>query len=199
MSHAEKKQMLLEAAQKRFAYYGVSKVTMDEIAADVGLSKAAIYYYFKTKEEIFKEVIIREIEQFTGEMKEKINARRTAAEKLSTFIQTRFKAVERMQNFKKASVDAGLDLRTHMGDTFTAYRQKERLLIAGIIKEGVGSGEFAADSPRKAAALLQHLILGLIGARSRLQPFTPETQHEMSHDEENAMLAGLIINGLKKQ
>jgi AcrR family transcriptional regulator len=165
----------------------------------VGLSKAAIYYYFKTKEEIFKEVIIREIEQFTGEMREKINARRTAVEKLFTFIQTRFKAVERMQNFKQASIDAGVDLRTHMSVTFTDYRQKERLLIEGIVKEGVGSGEFAAVSPQKTAALLQHLILGLTGARSRRMPFTLEAQQEMSHDEENEMLAGLLIKGLKRQ
>jgi TetR/AcrR family transcriptional regulator len=199
MSQAGKKQVLLDAAQKRFAYYGISKVTMDEIAADVGLSKAAIYYYFKTKEEIFKEVIIREIEQFTVEMKEKISARSTAAEKLFTFIQTRFKAVERMQNFKKASIDAGVDFRTHMSDTYAAYRQKERLLIAGIIKEGIGSGEFADVSPRKAAVLLQHLILGLINARSRLLPFTLEAQQEIGQDEENEMLAGLIIKGLQRQ
>ena len=199
MSHDEKRRVLIDAAQKRFAYYGISKVTMDEIAADVGLSKAAIYYYFKTKEEIFKEVVIREIEQFTGEMREKINTRTTAAEKLFTFIQTRFKAGELMQNFKKASLDAGLDLKTHMSETFAAYRQKERLLIAGIIKEGMGSGEFAAVSSKKTAALLQHLIFGLTNARSRLLSFTLEAEQEIGHSEENEMLAELIIKGLQKQ
>jgi TetR/AcrR family transcriptional regulator len=201
MSQPGKKQLLLDAAQKRFAYYGISKVTMAEIAADVGLSKAAIYYYFKTKEEIFKEVVVREIEQFSGEMKNEIDAQTTAAEKLSVFIQSRFKAAERMHNFKKASIDAGVDLRTHMGDMFVEYRRREHLLIVGILKAGVSSGEFTISSPKKTAALLQHIIFGLISARSRPQLYAVSDSEapETSHEEENVMLADLIVKGLTAQ
>ena len=57
----EKQAVILDAARKRFAYYGFSKVTMDEIAADIGMGKASLYYYFPTKEsdllllEVFEE------------------------------------------------------------------------------------------------------------------------------------------------
>jgi len=53
--HPDKHAIILDAAQKRFARFGVGKVTMEEISADLGMSKAALYYYFKTKEEIFRQ------------------------------------------------------------------------------------------------------------------------------------------------
>jgi len=34
-----------------FRRFGLAKVTMDEIAADLGISKAALYYYFPAKED----------------------------------------------------------------------------------------------------------------------------------------------------
>jgi TetR/AcrR family transcriptional regulator len=38
------KALILEAAQRQFARYGLSKVTMDEIAEEVGMGKASLYY-----------------------------------------------------------------------------------------------------------------------------------------------------------
>ena len=38
-----KEKAILEAARKRFAYFGFSKITMDEIASDVALGKASLY------------------------------------------------------------------------------------------------------------------------------------------------------------
>jgi AcrR family transcriptional regulator len=37
---------IIEAARKRFSHYGLTKTTMNEIAADIGMSKASLYYYF---------------------------------------------------------------------------------------------------------------------------------------------------------
>ena len=41
-----KEKEILEAARSRFAHYGYSKVTMEEIALDVEMGKASLYYYF---------------------------------------------------------------------------------------------------------------------------------------------------------
>ena len=53
----EKEAAILKSAQKRFMTYGYSKVTMDEIAEDIGMAKASLYYYFQTKDDIFRGVI----------------------------------------------------------------------------------------------------------------------------------------------
>jgi len=56
----DKEELILNAAQRRFASYGYSKVTMDEIAEDVGMAKASLYYYFPTKEVIFRSIVLHE-------------------------------------------------------------------------------------------------------------------------------------------
>lgn len=50
------KNKIIQAAIKIFSKKGFHKSTMDEIAKEVGVSKATLYTYFKSKEEILKEI-----------------------------------------------------------------------------------------------------------------------------------------------
>ena len=63
-----KQQIIIDAARDRFAHFGFSKVTMDEIASDVELGKASLYYYFPTKEELFKAVITLEQDELKNDI-----------------------------------------------------------------------------------------------------------------------------------
>jgi len=56
----EKKQLIVDAARKRFEHFGIKKTTMDEISKDAGMSKRTVYECFKNKEELFVSVFIRE-------------------------------------------------------------------------------------------------------------------------------------------
>lgn len=47
---------ILSAAQKLFAEDGFNKTSMDGIAKEVGVSKAALYLYFRSKEELLSEM-----------------------------------------------------------------------------------------------------------------------------------------------
>lgn len=49
----ERKQKILEAAAKIFAKHGFDNTSISDITAKVGGSKATIYNYFRSKEEIF--------------------------------------------------------------------------------------------------------------------------------------------------
>jgi TetR/AcrR family transcriptional regulator, biofilm operon repressor len=50
------KEKIQQAAFKCVARFGFEKTTMDDIAREVGLNKASLYYYYKNKEEIFLEI-----------------------------------------------------------------------------------------------------------------------------------------------
>ena len=57
--HEEKeiKDRILSQAEQLFLQFGYSKVTMDEIAASLGMSKKTLYKYFPGKEILVKEMI----------------------------------------------------------------------------------------------------------------------------------------------
>ncbi len=48
---------ILEAAQDLFTEKGYEKISLREIAEAVGITKAALYYYFPTKEKLFEELV----------------------------------------------------------------------------------------------------------------------------------------------
>ncbi|OQP54731.1 TetR/AcrR family transcriptional regulator [Niastella populi] len=52
---------ILNGARDLFERFGFKKTTMEDIARQVGKSKSALYYYYKTKEEIFEAVILNDI------------------------------------------------------------------------------------------------------------------------------------------
>lgn len=51
-----KQDQIIEAALKRFSHFGISKTTMNEIAEDLSISKALLYYYFPDKVSLVIEV-----------------------------------------------------------------------------------------------------------------------------------------------
>ncbi len=53
----EDKMRLLNAAREKFLTAGFSKVTMDEIAGDLGMSKKTVYKFFPTKEDLLHGVL----------------------------------------------------------------------------------------------------------------------------------------------
>ncbi len=61
---------IIHFASKVFGEYGYNKATVDKIAKESGYSKGSIYNYFKSKRELFLEVVIKilnDIEQIIDE------------------------------------------------------------------------------------------------------------------------------------
>ena len=48
---------ILDFARERFFRYGYSSVTIDEIAAELRMSKATFYRFFKSKEELLESAV----------------------------------------------------------------------------------------------------------------------------------------------
>jgi AcrR family transcriptional regulator len=53
----DRKKEIISAAKKLFALNGYSPTSMDDIARDVGITKASLYYFFESKERIFTDII----------------------------------------------------------------------------------------------------------------------------------------------
>ena len=53
-----RKKLILNSALKVFKTKGLEHATMDEIAIEADFGKATLYYYFKSKEEIFNTILL---------------------------------------------------------------------------------------------------------------------------------------------
>lgn len=57
-----KGEQILNAAKKLFTNYGFKRVSMDEIASEVGVTKKTVYTYFSSKEVLLKYCIKEELQ-----------------------------------------------------------------------------------------------------------------------------------------
>lgn len=59
----DREQRILDAAAELFAHYGYTKTTIDEIAAQAGISKGAVYLHFRSKDDLMESLLERESER----------------------------------------------------------------------------------------------------------------------------------------
>jgi TetR/AcrR family transcriptional regulator len=174
----DKRATILRAARERFFRFGLGKVTMDEIAADLGMSKAALYYYFPTKEDIFRLVISTEQEDFVRRIELIIQKKCVASEKLGEFFAEHLTLLGTLLDLRILSDQAGQAIKPIMRDLFKEFSQKEAALLETILREGKKRKEFAIDYPEATALLLEHVLVGL-----RIRFFKSIQNSESGKDE----------------
>jgi len=197
---SEKEKLILDAAENRFARFGFSKVTMDEIAQDIGLAKASLYYYYPTKENIFRAVVAREQEKFLRHTKDILQHIKPAREKLKTYVRQRIVLGNQLLNLSALSSTFWQESKPGFKDLFVSFSRQEIGIITAIVSEGKHNHEFEVSSPEKTAELVVHLLQGL---RLRFLQSTKthgETREHIENFETQVeLLVDTLLHGIVKQ
>lgn len=77
---------ILDAAAALFSRKGFHKAGMDEIARAAGVAKGSLYYHFRGKSELFRDVALRGMEGLRGELREIAGASMPVEQKVSAMI-----------------------------------------------------------------------------------------------------------------
>ncbi len=77
------RERILEHARERFLHHGFSKVTVDELSVDLGMSKKTFYKFFPSKEELLRTIIYGMMKGVEGEMERIENSDKPFAERLA--------------------------------------------------------------------------------------------------------------------
>jgi AcrR family transcriptional regulator len=88
----DKRQRILEAARKRFRYYGVKKTTMQEIARDAGVAVGTLYLYFKDKDDLLVAGTEEYVTRHRRQAEVIVASDASAADKLRRYVLDRFRA-----------------------------------------------------------------------------------------------------------
>ena len=80
------KAAIIEAASRVFQKWGLKKSTMEDIAEEAGKGKSTLYYYFKSKEEIFDIVLRGETDRILANAKAAVEHEPETKEKLKKYI-----------------------------------------------------------------------------------------------------------------
>ena len=168
------KQKIMDAAHGLFLEKGPANVSMSDIAAAMGGSKATIYNYFKNKDEVFAEVMLASIHKIKGEAFQAVDCSQPLPAFLKMFgnMYLKFTLSPKMMDVRRTVV-------AHIGVDDTGRIMYERGLkpawmrIAGRMEDAMKSGEMKKGNPWHAAtqfkALLEADLLdqNLMGVKKR--------------------------------
>lgn len=71
--HDERKNEILDAAEKLFMTKGYEKSTVNDILNELSIAKGTFYYYFKSKQEVLEEIVSRYADNVLNRVYEIIN------------------------------------------------------------------------------------------------------------------------------
>ena len=186
------KEIIILAAQKRFAQHGYSKVTMEEIAADICTSKSALYYHFKDKDEIFSEVLLLEQREFFKQAESLLKQGGTAQKRLKDYFALRLELILRLQNLETMNSSTPREIRPSLRSLFSDFSKKDRAIIAQLLALGADK-EFSRDHLDEIADLIAHILQGL-----RLRQRSMEIPSE-KFSAEIMLLADVVLNGVVRR
>ncbi len=154
-----KRQTILDVAYRLFRTQGFERTSVSEITAQVGGSKATIYSYFTSKEELFVECMIAAAESFTIGTYARLNA--TAAD-LGVALQDfgtsflKFSFSPDMVAVRRLMIAEAE--RSGTGRLFYAKITSMRANMAAFLSECMASGRLRRDDPVLGADQLRALL-----------------------------------------
>ncbi len=193
-----KEQLILEAAQKRFGMFGIEKTSMREIADDLKLSKASLYYYFPDKESLYRAVVEKEQAEFLGRIKERMKSISTADQLLLEYAKARLSYFRTLLNLSRFRFEFYSDLKPVLKDTMQNFREKEKEIIVQIIDKGKSEGTFFYEDAGNAAMIYLDILRGLRMAilNDKISLVLDQEEYERFLERTNAVTE-LFIRGLK--
>jgi AcrR family transcriptional regulator len=159
--HEEARLKIIETARNIFSHFGFKKTTMEEIALATRKGKSSIYYYFKSKEDIFKAVIEKEADELKEELMKGIQDIDDPIEKLKVYITIRMRKVKKLKNFYSAVTSDYLSHLEFIEEIRKKYDTDEIVIVTGIIENGIQKGKFAVDDPNLSAVAIVTAMKGL--------------------------------------
>jgi AcrR family transcriptional regulator len=184
---------ILDATDNLLARYGYKKMTIDDLAAEVGIGKGTIYLYFPSKEEI----VLSHIDRIIERLKARLSA--ITLKDLSPGEKIRRMMVERVvyrfdsvQHYTQSLNEMLAQVRSKLLDRRTQYFLEEAAIFAKVIEDGKATGVFDA---RNAMDIAQTLLY----ATNSLLPYSLSTKELGDRKEivkRAAAIADICLSGL---
>jgi TetR/AcrR family transcriptional regulator, cholesterol catabolism regulator len=145
-----RREEIIKAAAKTFAAKGYLATTLDEIAREIGVSKPALYYHIKNKEEILREIIGRimePMEEVARVGKSELGPR----ERVETMIRMLVKFAVERKEITLIALEQSRILPKRSQDALRRRQKEVEKVLQETLREGKQQGIFAIDDVKMAS------------------------------------------------
>jgi len=198
----EKRNAIVDAAEKLFFSKGFDSVTMGDIAKEVGVNRATLYLYFEDKEEIFFAIVLRATRIMNRMFKESASNARMGIDKIAAvgdaylaFFQKypdyyRLFEYSNSQRFNASCCNSAGEINTLSQELIT--------IMCDAIKTGISDGTIRKDvNPLETAIFLASASERIVNVNPNFQ--TVLESRGISHQQYVRHSMNLLSNAIEKK
>jgi TetR/AcrR family transcriptional regulator len=167
---ARTRQRLLKAAAAEFAARGFAGGSVDRIARTARVNKAMIYYHFKSKAGLYREILRDMFEAVAARAGAAATSGAPAADKLRAFVEAIAIEAEAREHFPPIWFREVAEGGAHVDDTTLGHVAAIVKVLGRILQEGVAAGAFTPVNPLLVhAGIVGPLLLFFASRRLRVR------------------------------
>ncbi|MCB2050050.1 MAG: TetR family transcriptional regulator [Novosphingobium sp.] len=190
-----KRAELVEIAAQQFKQSGYRATTLAEIGRKAGLDRATVYYYFGSKEELFREILRTGVD---ANIRECVRISRdeglSALEKLEAVVRQLMKAYDEhyphMYVYIQEEMERIASEKSVWAKEIASQTRKFERIVLDLVSQAVRDGELRSDIPVSVAA---NAIFGMVNWTHRW--YQPGGYH--SADVVGGAFASIFLDGMR--
>ncbi|SFF17380.1 transcriptional regulator, TetR family [Paenibacillus algorifonticola] len=191
----DRKTLILEAATQSFAQFGYKATTMDLVSKIANVGKGTIYTFFKTKEELFEEILGKAFAELQSIMWE--GTKQDAA-----FVDNLFNVLDSILDFR-SDHELAVKLSQEVRDIGTVQalegiRRMEQFALDFLgqqLERAIDNGEVKPCNPAIAAFMILRLYIGLTSEWNKLSD--PLSKDEIKQNMLSFIAYGIVADPVK--
>lgn len=195
-----KKDIILDVTKKLIVQYGYAKTTLDDIAGALGMKKSSLYYYYKNKEDIIYEVMMREKSLYLKCIKEALEIEGSTLDKMTNYEWAKENYFKKSFTPFDLTINQVCEIKRDIQELLKDIECEEKKLIAKVLKDGIENNELKKLNKNQVA----EIIINISEAIRIKEFYNSETQRMKESDFDKVLkqteeIINLIFNGIKKQ
>lgn len=186
----EVRNQIVVAATEHFSRYGYVKTTVSDLAKAIGFSKAYIYKFFESKQEIGEMICANCLSQIEADVSAAVAQAEYPPEKLRRMFKTIVESGLRLFFQDRKLYEIAASAATERWQATLAYEGRIKQLLQDILREGRQSGDFERKTPLDETTAAVYLVM-----RPYLDPLLLQFSFDYI-EEAPSQLSSLVLRSL---
>ncbi|WP_026486669.1 TetR/AcrR family transcriptional regulator [Caldanaerobius polysaccharolyticus] len=170
------KMAIFDSAIRVFSIRGYAGATMDEIASNAGVAKGTLYYHFKSKEDIFKFIIVEGLKAIIEKLNKETEGEVNPIDKIKMLCKVQMELVHNYKDLFKVIMSQlwGQEYRQlELRKLIKEYIENlEKYLVEGMTNGVIRKGDANFMAYSLFGSICSAVVFEMIGNESNLEEFT---------------------------
>jgi AcrR family transcriptional regulator len=196
----EVRRLILEAAVQVFESKGYSQTTMDDIAAEAGVARSAMFRHFASKSDLFHAAQLQPFLDLMTTFKQSLDAEIEELWEEERLMRT---AIETVYDGFRAHRNGMLAIASMRELDPAAYREALAVIdgaFEDVVERAVAETKRRGWAPQRDLGLSIRIVIGMVASMSVLEPiFVPQGRGRPSRNQIIDQLTEVALHGVRAE